>query len=105
MGISERQLGLIQESAKLLIQDLRLTQEEAVMLISASLKKELVRRGVTMEALNMSAKSDRTSFIRSVVHHVQEKIEETPHWKSKNLTITIEKFYKILHSSWMSDSG
>jgi|JI9StandDraft_2_1071091.scaffolds.fasta_scaffold916174_1 hypothetical protein len=101
MGISSRQLGLIQESAKLLMEDIRLTQEEAILLISNCLKKELQRRGITMETLELSAKSDRTSFIRAVVHHVQQKIEETPGWRSKNLPITIEKFYRALHKSWI----
>ena len=100
MSISERQHKLIQEAANLLVKDINLTTEEAVQVIADSLKKELVKRAATMEALDHSTKSDRTAFVRAVVHRLQLAIEENPYWKSKNMPKMIEQFYKIMHDSW-----
>ncbi|MCE9500844.1 MAG: hypothetical protein K8R21_10145 [Leptospira sp.] len=100
MSISERQFKLIQEAATLLVKDINLTTEEAVQLIAESLKKEMAKRSATMEALEHSAKSDRTAFVRALVHRVQLAIEGNPYWRSKNLPKTIEHFYKVMHDSW-----
>lgn len=104
MGISERQFDLIQEAAKLLMEDVRLTLEEAINLITTCIKIELVKRNVTMETLNASSLSDRTAFTRAIVHNVQQKIIENPNWRAKNLAASIEKFYKVLHKSWIQNS-
>ncbi|BDA77985.1 hypothetical protein LPTSP3_g09150 [Leptospira kobayashii] len=100
MSISERQLELIKESAHLLVREINLTNEEAIQLISRCIKKELIKRNITMEMLNISPKPDRTSFIRAVVQHVQEAIQENPYWRTKHLNKSIESFYKVLHDSW-----
>ncbi|TGN18054.1 hypothetical protein [Leptospira idonii] len=100
MGISERQLGLIKESAHLLVNEINMTGEEAVQLISKCINKELNRRNTTMEMLNISSKPERTSFIRAVVQHVGDAIQENPYWRTKHLGKSIENFYKALHDSW-----
>jgi len=103
LGVSERQLELIKEAAEILIGDSRLTSEEAIQLISSSIKKELVRRGTTLESLNTSPKPDRTSFIRAVVQHVQEGIQANPYWRTRHIDKLIESFYKVLHDSWQRE--
>ncbi|TGL57883.1 hypothetical protein EHQ58_10775 [Leptospira ognonensis] len=103
MGVSERQLELIKEAAEILIGESRLTKEEAIQLISASIKKELGKRATTLEALNGSPKSDRTSFIRAVVLHVEEGIQSNPEWRTRHIDKFIESFYKVLHDSWQKE--
>jgi polyribonucleotide nucleotidyltransferase len=103
LSVSERQLELIKEAAEILISESRLTKEEAIQLISGSIKKELVKRGTTMEALNISPKPDRTSYIRAVVQHVQEGIQANPYWRTRNIDKLIETFYKALHDSWQRE--
>lgn len=83
------------------MEDIRLTLSEAIQLITTCIKLELVRRNVTMEVLNASSISDRTAFTRAIVHNVQQKILENPNWRAKNLPGSIEKFYKVLHRSWI----
>lgn len=104
MSISERQLELIQDGAKLLMKDLLLTYEETIGIIIPCVKKQLVAKNLTLDALNLRSRSDRTTFIRSVVHEVQKTIENNPELRPKNLSLTIENFYKILHHSWMKEN-
>ncbi len=103
MSISDRQMELIQESAKLLMKDILLTQEEAMQIVITSLKKQLASKNLTMEAINARSRSDRTAFIRSVVYDVQITIEKNKDLRPKNLGKTIEDFYKILHYSWTQE--
>ncbi|MBE7411034.1 MAG: hypothetical protein L6Q54_11095 [Leptospiraceae bacterium] len=103
MSISERQMELIQESAKLLMKDLLISHEESIQIVVAALKKQLAAKNLTMEAINSRSRSDRTSFIRSVVYEVQQTIENNKNYYPKNLTKTIEDFYKILHHSWTEE--
>ncbi len=103
LRVSERQLELIKDAAEILIGDSRLTKEEAIQLISSCIKKELVRRGTTLEALDISPKPDRTSYIRAVVQHVQEAIQANPYWRTRHIDKLIEAFYKSLHDSWQRE--
>jgi len=104
VSVSDRQLELIKEAAEILISETRLTKEEAIGLISNSIKKELVRRGTTLEALNISPKPDRTSYIRAVVQHVHEGIQTNPLWRTRHIDKLIERFYKVLHDSWQREN-
>ncbi|GBF49925.1 hypothetical protein LPTSP4_14450 [Leptospira ryugenii] len=104
MGASERQLELIIDAAEILIAETRLTKEEAIQIISSSIKKELVKRNTSLEILNISPKPERTSFIRSVVKSVHESIQANPYWKMKNIEKVIESFYKVLHESWQKEN-
>ncbi len=103
MSVSDRQLELIKEAAEILIMESRLDKEEAILLISSSIRKELGHRGITLEALNLSTKSERTSFIRAVVSIVKDGIQSNPYWRSKQIDQMIEKFYKVLHDSWQRE--
>ncbi|ABZ95143.1 hypothetical protein EHQ92_16605 [Leptospira biflexa] len=100
MSVSDRQMKLIKEAAELLIMEHRLTTDDAVIVISSALKKELSARNTSFEKLEKGSKIDRTSFIRSVVKHVQISLESNPYWRTQNLDKSIENFYQVLHKQW-----
>lgn len=100
MTVSNRQLKLIKEAAELLVMEHRLTTEDAVIVISTALKRELATRNTTFEKLENGSKIERTSFIRSVVKNVQIALESNPYWRSHNLDKSIENFYQVLHAQW-----
>ncbi|WP_246845245.1 hypothetical protein [Leptospira biflexa] len=97
MPLSEIQLKLIQESKGILVRNLHLTTEEAIEVISNAIKRELVVRKITMEVLEISSLSVRTSFVRAVVKNVQDQVMKNPKWKSNNVERYIEKFYQALY--------
>ncbi|WP_246843824.1 hypothetical protein [Leptospira biflexa] len=97
MPLSEIQLKLIQESKGILVRNLHLTTEEAIEVISNAIKRELVARKITMEVLEISSLSVRTSFVRPVVKNVQDQIMKNPKWKSNQVDRYIEKFYQTLY--------
>ncbi|MDF3819682.1 hypothetical protein P3G55_07215 [Leptospira sp. 96542] len=97
MAASEIQIQLIQESVAILVKKLQLTTEEAIGVISKAIKQELNSRKVTLELLEISALSERTSFVRSVVKHVQDQIQRNPNWKVNFSDRYIENFYQSLH--------
>lgn len=97
MPFSEIQLKLIQESKGILVRNLHLTTEEAIEVISNAIKRELVVRKITMEVLEISSLSVRTSFVRAVVKNVQDQVMKNPKWKSNNVERYIEKFYQTLY--------
>ncbi|PJZ44527.1 hypothetical protein [Leptospira brenneri] len=100
MSVSNRQLKLIKEAAELLVMEHRLTSDEAVLVISAAIKKELSVRNTNFEKLEHGSKIDRTSFTRGVVKSVQDALEANPYWRSHNLDKSIDNFYKVLHKHW-----
>lgn len=100
MSVSERQLRLIKEAAELLVMEHRLTADEAVVVISTAIKKELSLRNTNFEKLEKGSKIDRTSFTRSVVKSVQDSLEANPYWRSHNLEKSIDNFYRVLHKHW-----
>ncbi|MCW7469255.1 hypothetical protein [Leptospira kanakyensis] len=97
MPLSDMQMKLIQESRVILVQNLHLTNEDAIAVISKAIKKELTIRKTTLELLEISTLSERTSFVRAVVKHVQDQIMENPEWRSNQVERYIEKFYQTLH--------
>ncbi|TGL88747.1 hypothetical protein EHQ68_08910 [Leptospira congkakensis] len=100
MTVSDRQLKLIKEAAELLVMEHRLTADEAVLVISSAIKKELSTRNTNFDKLEKGSKIDRTSFTRSVVKSVQDALETNPYWRSHNLDKSIDNFYKVLHKHW-----
>ncbi|TGK55499.1 hypothetical protein EHQ16_09060 [Leptospira kanakyensis] len=100
MTVSNRQLILIKEAAELLVMEHRLTAEDAVIVISSAIKKELSIRNTNFEKLEKGSKIDRTSFTRAVVKSVQDALEANPYWRSHNLDKSIDNFYKVLHKHW-----
>ncbi|PJZ83935.1 hypothetical protein [Leptospira harrisiae] len=100
MSVSQRQLKLIKEAAELLVMEHRLTSEEAVLVISAAIKKELSIRNTNFEKLETGSKIDRTNFTRNVVKSVQDALEANPYWRSHNLDRSIDNFYRVLHKHW-----
>ncbi|WCL50524.1 hypothetical protein [Leptospira sp. GIMC2001] len=99
MRLSKMQLKLIQESKMILVNHLNLTNDEAISVISKALRRELVSRKITMETLEISTLSVRTSFVRSVVKGVQDEVMKNPKWKSDNVERYIGKFYQSLYKS------
>lgn len=104
MKLSERQLELIQGAAEVLITELQLTHEEVLNLISSEMKKELLRQHTTMEDLNNRERSERTLFIRHLVHGVQQQLTSRETWGKGQIESTIRKFMEILHQSWEKES-
>ncbi|TDY67259.1 hypothetical protein CLV96_3680 [Leptospira meyeri] len=100
MSVSQRQLKLIKEAAELLVMEHRLTSEEAVLVISTAIKKELSVRNTNFEKLETGSKIDRTNFTRNVVKSVQDALEANPYWRSHNLDKSIDNFYRVLHRHW-----
>ncbi|TGK88040.1 hypothetical protein EHQ23_04125 [Leptospira bourretii] len=100
MSVSQRQLKLIKEAAELLVMEHRLTSEEAVLVISTAIKKELSIRNTNFEKLETGSKIERTSFTRNVVKSVQDALEANPYWRSHNLDKSIDNFYRVLHKHW-----
>lgn len=100
MTVSNRQLKLIKEAAELLVMEHRLTTNNAILVISSALKKELGIRQTSFETLESGSKIERTSFIRSVIKHVQTALENNPYWRSHNLDKSIKNFYQVLHRQW-----
>ncbi|EKJ88008.1 hypothetical protein LEP1GSC017_1023 [Leptospira meyeri serovar Hardjo str. Went 5] len=78
----------------------RLTSEEAVLVISTAIKKELSVRNTNFEKLETGSKIDRTNFTRNVVKSVQDALEANPYWRSHNLDKSIDNFYRVLHRHW-----
>ncbi|TGL50267.1 hypothetical protein EHQ59_12800 [Leptospira kemamanensis] len=97
MSLSEMQIKLIQASKSILVQNLHLTNEDAISVISIAIKSELHTRKTTLELLDISSLSERTSFVRAVVKNVQDQIMKNPEWRSNQVDRSIEKFYQTLH--------
>lgn len=99
MPLSEIQMKLIQESKAILVKNLHLTNEEAIDVISKAIKRELILRKTTVETLEISALSVRTSFVRAVVKNVQDQIMKNPKWRTNQVDRYIEKFYQTMYKT------
>lgn len=97
MQLSDMQIKLIQASKNILVRNLHLTNEDAISVISKAIKSELHIRKTILELLEISALSERTSFVRAVVKNVQDQIMKNPEWRSNIVDRYIEKFYQTLH--------
>ncbi|MCB1179262.1 MAG: hypothetical protein KDK36_16900 [Leptospiraceae bacterium] len=98
--ISARQIQLIQGAAKLLIDTLYLSKEDALGIITHSLKEELKASGVTFEYLELGSISNRQAFVRKLVYRVQKKLEEVGNISRDKINLAIEAFVKMFHESW-----
>ncbi len=103
MSLSPRQSRLVQGAAAVLVQGLQLSVEDAVGLIASALRAELEARHLTMEVLDVSSRAERTSFIRAVVHRVQENLEARREWSAANVRSAVESFMRVLHESWENE--
>ena len=100
MSLSPRQSRLVQGAAAVLVQDLTLPVEDAVRLIGAALRAEMESRHVTLEVLDVSSRAERASFIRAVVHRVQQDLDLRHEWPPSKVKSGVESFMHMLHKSW-----
>ncbi len=100
--ISPRQVQLIQGSAKILMEMLYLTKEEALFVISESLKEELKSSNQTFEYLEIGSLSNRQIFVRNLVIRVEKKIFAIVKVPREKVSAAIETFIKMFHNSWRS---
>jgi len=103
--VSPRQIQLIQGAAVILVERLYLSKEEAISIISESLREELKESKVLFEFLEIGTLAYRQAFIRNLVHRVELKIvanKSVPHSRIKE---GIDAFVKLLYASWASLGG
>lgn len=95
--ISPRQVQLIQGSATILMEILFLSKEEAIAVISESLKEELKASNVNFEYLELGSLSNRQVFIRNLVYRVEKKLETVARVSKDKIKQAIEKFVKLFY--------
>ena len=98
--LSPRQIQLIQGATKILIEQLLLSKEEALSIISESLKEELRASNVSFEFLEIGSLSYRQAFIRKLVNRVESKVNLFKSLPPERIKIGIDMFVKMLYSSW-----
>jgi hypothetical protein len=98
--LSPRQIQLIQGAAAILIEQLFLSKEEAIGVISEALKEELKASNVSFEFLEIGSLSYRQSFIRKLVHRVEIKINTFKNLPAERIKTAIDFFVKMLYASW-----
>jgi hypothetical protein len=99
-SVSPRQIQLIQGAAAILVEHLYLTKEEAIVIISESLREELKESKVLFEFLEIGTLTYRQTFIRNLVNRVELKLvanKNIPQYKIKE---GIDIFVKMLYASW-----
>jgi len=104
LGLSERQFELVNAGATVLLEHMQLTRDETTTIILTSLKRELDKRHTNLETLEFRPRSERTSFIRSVVHDVQVQIEAKGYWPKPLVQKAIAEFMTALHASWIKEN-
>lgn len=72
--LSVRQIQLIQGTVAILIEQLSLSKEEALIVISESLREELKASNVSFEFLEIGSLSYRQTFVRKLVQRVEAKL-------------------------------
>lgn len=100
--LSPRQIQLIQGTAAILMEQLFLSKEEALSIISESLREELKASNVSFEFLEIGSLSYRQSFIRKLVHRVEIKINTIKTLPTEKVKQAIDLFVKMLYQSWMN---
>lgn len=100
--LSPRQIQLIQGAAAILIEQLYLSKEEALSIISESLREELKASNVSFEFLEIGSLSYRQAFVRKLVHRVEIKINTFKNLPPERIKTAIELFVKMLYESWMN---
>lgn len=103
--VSPRQLQLIQGSASILIEHLSLTKEEAISIISESLKEELKASNVLFEFLEIGSLTYRQSFARNLVYRVEKKVKARRNIPEQRIRNAIDIFVKMLYDSWLEQGG
>jgi len=98
--LSPRQIQLIQDAAAILIEQLFLSKEEALSVISDSLKEELKTSNVSFEFLEIGSLSYRQAFIRKLVYRVESKVNALKSLPPERIKTAIDMFVKRLYSSW-----
>jgi urease gamma subunit len=100
--VSPRQIQLIQGAAAILVDHLYLSKEEAIEIISDSLREELRESKVLFEFLEIGTISYRQTFIRNLVHRVEVKIIANKNVPQSRIKEGISIFVKMLYASWGS---
>lgn len=103
--VSPRQIQLIQGAAAILIEQLYLSKEEALTIISESLREELKSSNVLFEFLEIGSLSYRQAFIRNLVSRVESKLIITKNLPTSKIKSAIDIFVKMLYASWASQSS
>ena len=97
-------MELIQGAAATLVRGLDLTHEEAIELIVRGLRSEMAKRQISLEALDIRPRAERTAFIRNVVKTVQDEIAGRHIWPKSKIETVVMEFMHILHDSWLGES-
>ncbi|MEM7183034.1 MAG: hypothetical protein AAF518_19140 [Spirochaetota bacterium] len=97
--ISDRQIELIQGSANILMEELYLSKEEALQLISDSLKQQLQESNVTFAFLELSGIPARQAFVRNLVYRVETKINASFNLPKEKIKKAIDRFVKLFRDS------
>lgn len=98
--VSPRQIQLIQGAAAILVDYLYLSKEEAITIISESLREELKESKVMFEFLEIGTISYRQTFVRNLVHRVEVKIVANKNVPQSRIKEGIDIFVKMLYASW-----
>lgn len=99
-SVSPRQIQLIQGAASILVEHLYLSKEEAIVLISESLREELKESKVMFEFLEIGTLAYRQSFIRNLVNRVEVKLVANKNIPQSRIKEGIDIFVKMLYASW-----
>ncbi len=103
MSLSERQLLLVREAADILMGALALTRDEALQAIGASLRKELSKRDISIEALDVRPRAERAAFVRGVVQDLEQGLRAQRQWPPNQIATAIQGFMRALHASWQTE--
>jgi hypothetical protein len=103
-SLSQRQIQLIQGTASILMEQLSLTREEAISIITESLREELKASNVSFEFLEIGTISYRQAFIRKLVDRVEIKIIINKNLPQQKIKAAINNFIQMLYESWKSQS-
>ncbi|MBK8398419.1 MAG: hypothetical protein IPL26_24650 [Leptospiraceae bacterium] len=100
--LSVRQIQLIQGTVAILIEQLSLSKEEALIVISESLREELKASNVSFEFLEIGSLSYRQTFVRKLVQRVEAKISLFNNIPKERIKLAVDLFVKMLYESWAS---
>ena len=98
--VSERQTTLIQGAAFCLVENLRISTDEAVTYLAGALRSELNRQKTSFESLEDSNHSERTLFIGNVVNQLEDDLRARKRWPGKAIENSIHSFMKIMLQQW-----
>ena len=99
--ISERQKLLLQRAAFCLVDNLRISTDEAIVFLATALRDELNRQKTTFESLELANKSERSIFVRLVVSRLEDHLTLQQRWPEKAIHNSTQAFLKMLQSKWL----